>query len=540
MSKITINSFSDFTPSDDVFGFRFLKLSKGQLEVVDAEHAKYLEVWDIHNKHSYYDAKGNRRTLVLYPEGFKVIPLSKEKMSYMERQQLGTDINKIILPTRQVVSNILINWKAMENYHYAHCDGLYCQVSKDLIEDGTLSTENIPDGYVKLWNGENDNIYDSRYYTYVPEDEVPKGYIQLDEKEDVYAPANGKNVVAIYEDSETGPIYYVSLAQAAEEYFYSDYSNVYWYSCNCYEVIVKFYPDGKFDTMSIPEEELDVLNVDIEREIDGFLITDEALEQAREYNLYQAYTDQIYDYHNFDNYEPLNLEDEDDDVYYGFEIETEGNLQNSCLIDNDGLLHCERDSSLRTGFEIVSQPMSWGYLTSDETKTFLKSLFEELKNKGQTADKESTCGLHIHVSVEAFKTDDSIERTKAIVAGFKDNFEKLARRKQNSYCGYLKVDGIKVKKKDIKKQFHGRYVAVNDTNDDTIEFRMFQSTLDYNTLMASIELVKNIIALANSDKKAIQFKELISEGEYLREYASKFKLKLYDVLDFSEWENELD
>lgn len=540
MSKILINSFSNFTPSDDILGYRFLKLSKGQLEVVDAKNAKYLEVWDVHNKHSYYDVKGNKRTIVLYPEGFKVIPLSKTKMSYIERQQLGTDVSSVILPTREVVSNVVVNWKAMENYHYAH-GALSGQIAKSLIQNGEYIKKQTPDGYVKIWNGENDNIYDSRYYTYVPEDEIPEGYIQLDEKEDVYAPADSKNVIAIYEDSETGPIYHVSLAQAAEEYFYSDYSNVYWYSCNCYEVIVKFYPDGKFDTMSIPEEELDVLNVDLERQVgDGYLVTDEALEQAVEYNLPEGFTDQVYDYHNFDNYEPLNLEDEDDEIYYGFEIETEGNLKNSYLIDNDGILHCERDSSLRTGFEMVSQPMSWGYLTSGKTKTFLKDLFEELKNNGQTADKESTCGLHIHVSVEAFETDDSVERAKAIVAGFKDNFEKLARRKQNSYCGYLKVDGIKVKKKDIKKQFHGRYVAVNDTNDDTIEFRMFQSTLDYNTLMASIELVRNIIALANSDKKAIQFKELLSEGEYLKEYASKFKLKLYDVLDFSEWENELD
>lgn len=540
MSKITINSFSNFTPSDDILGYRFLKLSKGQLEVVDAENAKYLEVWDIHNKHSYYDVKGNKRTIVLYPDGFKVLPLSKGKMTYIERQQLGTDVSSVILSTREVVSNVVINWKAMENYHYAH-GALSGQIAKSLIQNGEYIKRQTSDGYVKIWNGENDNIYDSRYYTYVKKDEIPEGYIELEEKEEVYAPADSKNVIAIYENAENDPICYVSLARAKEHYQYSDYSKVYWESDFCYEVITKFYPDGKFDTMSIPEDEIDIMNVDLERQVgDGYLVTDEALEQAVEYNLPEGYTDQVYDYHNFDNYEPLNLENEDDEIYYGFEIETEGNLKNSYLIDNDGILHCERDSSLRTGFEMVSQPMSWGYLTSDKTKTFLKDLFEELKKNGQTADKESTCGLHIHVSVEAFETDDSVERAKAIVAGFKDNFEKLARRKQNSYCGYLKVDGIKVKKKDIKKQFHGRYVAVNDTNDDTVEFRMFQSTLDYNTLMASIELVRNIIALANSDKKAIQFKELLSEGEYLKEYASKFKLKLYDVLDFSEWENELD
>jgi hypothetical protein len=65
----------------------------------------------------------------------------------------------------------------------------------------------------------------------------------------------------------------------------------------------------------------------------------------------------------------------------------------------------------------------------------------------------------------------------------KPELEKLARRGENQYTQYKKVDG-----ELTKYQNRDRYAALNWQNDNTVEFRIFRGTLKYETFMASMEL----------------------------------------------------
>ena len=68
-------------------------------------------------------------------------------------------------------------------------------------------------------------------------------------------------------------------------------------------------------------------------------------------------------------------------------------------------------------------------------------------------------------------------------------FTKLARRESQYYCEY-KHKSLD----DNTPSTHDRYEAVNFQNSATVEFRIFQSTLDKSELMASIELCHAIVA----------------------------------------------
>ena len=50
--------------------------------------------------------------------------------------------------------------------------------------------------------------------------------------------------------------------------------------------------------------------------------------------------------------------------------------------------------------------------------------------------------------------------------------------------------------KKAKDKYMGRYVAVNLTNRNTIEFRLFRGTLRYKTFVATLQLVEHICTLA--------------------------------------------
>lgn len=242
-------------------------------------------------------------------------------------------------------------------------------------------------------------------------------------------------------------------------------------------------------------------------------------------------SDCIYDYHAYDadDYKFLSLENELP-VYFGVEIETEGSVENADLVD-ENLFHCEYDGSLHSGFEIISHPMTYGYWLSKYND--IKRTLEGLKKCNQTADEEQTCGLHIHVSRKAFKNEEAIRKVIAIVSGFKENIVMLARRNENEYCCYEDVicpSGKVTKDIDLPKD---RKRAVNTTKDETIEFRMFQSTLNADILYASIEFIINIICSANEETDTVMFEDLL-KGRFLKEYALGLKLNRKAKIEYEE------
>ena len=75
----------------------------------------------------------------------------------------------------------------------------------------------------------------------------------------------------------------------------------------------------------------------------------------------------------------------------------------------------------------------------------------------------------------------------------------------------------------VKNSCAGKYTAVNLTNSETVELRLFRGTLKLNTLKATLQFVNHLCEVALSlhdtdlqDMSWFDFLELISEPEFIQ------------------------
>lgn len=166
--------------------------------------------------------------------------------------------------------------------------------------------------------------------------------------------------------------------------------------------------------------------------------------------------------------------------------------------------YLEKDASLRYGFEMVTQPH-----TVEAMYEFLNNMsetFDKLLELGATSEARKA-GLHIHVTKKLFGED--IEARKENVAKllyfFGNNPElikKVGRRKSMKKCKVLPLTTKELALDYVKKSYnaHGvdrflvdRDVAINIKNNNTIEFRAMQTSLDVNILKAEIALTLHLV-----------------------------------------------
>ena len=82
--------------------------------------------------------------------------------------------------------------------------------------------------------------------------------------------------------------------------------------------------------------------------------------------------------------------------------------------------------------------------------------------------------------------------------------------------------------KKAKEKYAGRYVAVNLTNYETIEFRLFRGTLRYETFIATLQLVSEICntAISLTDKEM----ENLSWSDFVLRIDKEKRSELIDYL----------
>ena len=252
---------------------------------------------------------------------------------------------------------------------------------------------------------------------------------------------------------------------------------------------------------------------------------------------YHSYNRSNYSYKLAAPYENTNL-------YFGTEIECQGDSVNALYVQQNfgDLFHCERDGSIGEGFEIISQPMTYKFMRNNYSR--ISTMLTTLAQKGMKSHDTTVCGLHVHISREAFKDEKAIDRFNAMVTVFKKNMEVLARRKDGHYYRYGVIDGVITRQKIKEKASMGHGVSVNLANRTTVEIRVFRGTLNPKTYMATIELVKNLVEAANDDRDVVVFGELLN-GQYLPDYVSQRVLKYHQTIDtkaqadFSHYDGEM-
>ena len=201
---------------------------------------------------------------------------------------------------------------------------------------------------------------------------------------------------------------------------------------------------------------------------------------------------------------------DDSERFFGVELEMdEGGESNSNATtimnianEESENVYCKHDGSLDDGFEIVTHPMTLRYHINSMP---WKEILEKAVELGYRSHQAGTCGLHVHVNRDTFGvTEEEQEAAIARVLFFVENhwnellkFSRRTRSQMEHWAArYGRKDNPKEQIEHAKSNFSDRYRAVNLTNQNTIEFRMFRGSLRRNTLVATLQLVNEICELA--------------------------------------------
>lgn len=220
--------------------------------------------------------------------------------------------------------------------------------------------------------------------------------------------------------------------------------------------------------------------------------------------------------------------------YYGLELEVDdGYDYEDMLIDiNDELgetVFFQYDGSLSDdGVEIISQPCTLGYHMNILGWDYI---VDTLLDYGYRSHDTNTCGLHIHVSKEAFgsrmiERDLNIAKMVIIFERFWDKIVTFSRRDYDKINAWSKKPAYRFYKEDSesdiihksKFSYDNRYSCINLQNSDTVEFRVFRGTLKYNTLIASIQfidvLIDYVLEASLEDVFEDSFLKMLSGNKY--------------------------
>ena len=249
---------------------------------------------------------------------------------------------------------------------------------------------------------------------------------------------------------------------------------------------------------------------------------------------------EIYGYHSWPGQLEFKKLDSEGDVkmFFGVEIETEGGQRNSRLVGTyQDIWHLEEDGSLDDGFEMISQPMSWEFIKAEMPR--FREMFKALSDAGQISHEGTTCGFHIHVSRDAFDGDRAIKRCLAIVHGLSGGMCTIGRRSSSRYASFYSIPANPWVSDILNFPHTGHGVAENcgyhsdhGTN-TTIEFRFPRGTLNPDTFLATIEFIKTVDELANSNQNIVKFGDLLY-GDYVPAYVETRKNVYHNYFDLNE------
>lgn len=203
---------------------------------------------------------------------------------------------------------------------------------------------------------------------------------------------------------------------------------------------------------------------------------------------------------------------ESEELLFGVENEIDwGERPHDCaaaLCDAHSDLYIKHDGSLGDeGLEIVTHPCTLEYHMDDIG-------WDDICRIARSYDYKShdtrCCGLHVHVGRYQLGSDDA-ERNKTIakiimlVDRHWEQLKVFSRRRQGQLDEWAAAPNLNFKTGDITEANAiaraiggdgSRYRAVNLQNRATIEFRLFNGTLKYTTIIATLQLVSNICTYA--------------------------------------------
>jgi len=185
----------------------------------------------------------------------------------------------------------------------------------------------------------------------------------------------------------------------------------------------------------------------------------------------------------------------------GMELETEIYEEEDCVgiqtrkfknfLEKEGILdfyHIKGDCSLDYGIELITQPFSLEYIKKNHL--LAKTLNELRKRKFDSENESGNAGIHIHIDRSYFSNPDLI-KMRLFFALNQEYLWRLSGRysKDNEYCEYEEYDYYSLMDRPLHTP---KYSALNLGLSNTVEIRIFNSTLNYKRIMGYFEFVESI------------------------------------------------
>lgn len=189
-------------------------------------------------------------------------------------------------------------------------------------------------------------------------------------------------------------------------------------------------------------------------------------------------------------------------VYFGWELEVENRGDDSIsdlvelVSDTLGdLAYCKHDGSLHNGFEIVSHPMTAEYF---DRLSLFDSLLRGLGDRGCRSWMGHRCGFHVHLSRDGFVSRSHLFAFSLFWYRNRDEISRLSGRNPEEMERWASLSAHQgdghgswptLLDKVTGRSASTRYAAVNLTNEDTIEVRVFRGSLIPTTIRGYFDLV---------------------------------------------------
>lgn len=247
-------------------------------------------------------------------------------------------------------------------------------------------------------------------------------------------------------------------------------------------------------------------------------------------------------------------DDEDIDNY-----STAKNLCDRCGLEENEMRYAN-DGSLNYGFECISQPHTVKAFWDNAPKW--RKMLSYLSACGYASHNPGTCGLHVHVSRTMFG-DTVDEQDKAIAkvyVFFDENWDdlvKVSRRRDTGYCGKLSMNSAIARKKATKynkwkenvkiNKSQNHYVALNNGNKATFEYRLGRGTLNAWSFFSWIDLMLTITKNAKRiTVNKVNSNDIVSWLGGIKESTAKyiykrgaFRQAVLSLYPSIEWETDL-
>jgi len=212
-----------------------------------------------------------------------------------------------------------------------------------------------------------------------------------------------------------------------------------------------------------------------------------------------------YHSHNYNEFLTTD-KDNENTTLFGVELEVETYTSPKGVYEEikdiiEDEFYVEKDGSLINGFEIISKPFSYNYMVEN-----LENTFEELADELESyinSDTNSN-GMHIHMTKKNYKHTFNMV---CLVEYYQKELTIISNREGRSLKRWAKFL-IDIQNHDllsenmINCEFDDdyRYLALNISNTNTIELRIFNFTNDDKEILGRIELASNMYAWAEENQ----------------------------------------